>query len=219
MVRASFCVTLLGVLLFWGTASAVPDRPETPEAKQARLIAKLAEAGHLFFGRQAAQANGNKDEGAKLNQQFYAALQQMTPDLTSVTPHEGPAKGYTKFTMNAAKTKLDAFKFKTPAGKTNWNLDWEFVLPQKATFSNWYILPREGTMVGFKTFTPSTNYEEKGTDLPQPNKRFVQPLHGGILQPDSEYIIWFSFRDETPSDVFVRLGLTPAAEKKAEKKE
>jgi hypothetical protein len=215
MVRAALGVTLLGFLVAWATASAVPDRPENPEAKQARLTAKLADAGSLFERRQAALAKGNREEAGKLSRQFNAALQQAAPDLTSVTPHEGQAKTYTKLTMNTAKTKLDVFRFTTPAGKTKWNLDWEFVIPQKSTFTNWYIVPREGTMAeGFRTFTPSTNYAEMGVELPQPNRRFVQPLHGGILQPESAYIIWFAFRDETPSDFYVRVGLTPAAAKK-----
>ena len=96
----------------------------------------------------------------------------------------------------------------------NWNMNWEFVYPQKPSFSHWYILPRQGTMQGFRTFSNSTDYEEKGADLPKPNRRIVQPLQEGNLQPDSEYIIWFAFRNESPADFYIRIGLTPAGGKK-----
>src|SRR5262249_11084591 len=179
MRPATLWITPLAVFAVCLPAGAVPDRPESAEAKKARVEAKLAMAGELFQRRQAAQAMNNREEAARLTREVNAILQEIAADLPSVTPVQGPPKNYTKLTMNSAMTKLDAFQFRTPPGKMNWNMNLEFVYPQKPSFSHWYILPRQGTMQGFRTFSNSTDYEEKGADLPKPNRRIVQPLQEG----------------------------------------
>lgn len=112
--------------------------------------------------------------------------------------------------MNAAGKKLDAIRFKTPVGKGNWDLNWEFVYPKDAGLKSWGIIAREGTVDGFKNFTNKTNFTEKGADLPKENKQVAQKLTGGKLKPEAEYLIWFAFDGDKPADVHVRMGLTPA---------
>ena len=70
-------------------------------------------------------------------------------------------------------------------------------------------------MSGFKVFNRQVNHEEAGVDLPKENIRVIQPLHEGVLKPNQEYIIWFSFAEEMkPTEFFIRLALNetkPAA--------
>jgi hypothetical protein len=172
---------------------------------------RLAEAHGLYLKWQAAvQARQDRDETIKRAAKFNAALQGMADDLTAVSPEQGPPAKYTPLTLNGSRTWLDAIRFHTPAGKAAWDLDWEFVVPA-GVHVQWYIIPRTGKMQGFTTFHSENNYQEAGANLPAKNYRVVQPLHGGILQPASEYIIWFRFGTNVPLDAHIRMGLTEAA--------
>lgn len=192
-----------------GTAAVAPTAAGIDEApsRKAKLYEQLGETYKVYQKWQATDENSQPEEFNKLRMQFQSGLQKIAGDLASITPEQGAPKKYKKLTMNAGKKSLDAFRFKTPAGKTNWDLDWEFVTPVE-TVGGWYIVPREGTMEGFKFFRRAENHQEKGVDLPKENLRFVQSLPDGILQPASEYIIWFVFKKNEPTDLFIRMGLT-----------
>lgn len=197
--RVLFVVLLTGL-----TAPAAPvPKPRGPS--EAEIDAGLAEAhGHL----QAQVAGG--DDAGKRAEQFRAALQKIAPGLPAVVPVEGEPEKYTQRTLNARKKKLDALRFTTPPGKANWDLRWEFVVAEPFGFNSWYILPREGTMNGFRTFQSMRNHEEPGAGLPAVNRRVVQSLDGGALKPGADYVLWFAFEDEDAADFHVRIGLTPA---------
>lgn len=197
MRRPAFFGVVLGVLL--ATGGVRGDDPP----KKADRTAGLEEVYKHFRASQ----DGAGEDATKAREKFREALQKLAPQLPSVTPEKEAPKTYTKVPLNSAKKSFDAFRFKAPDGKTNWDMSWEFVVPTGAIRS-WYILPAEGTMEGFRTFQPTKDYEEKGVDLPKENLRVVQPLTGGHLKPGKEYIIWFEFEKNEPADFHIRIGLT-----------
>lgn len=179
------------------------------EIEKSDLHERLAE-GHKHFAEWQSGAGGDAAKAAEAQKKFRETLQQVASQLQFVSADVGVAKKYTKLTLNTGTKPLDAFVFKTPKGEKNFDLDWEFVTGPGG-FRSWYILAREGTMEGFRTFRRQPNYAEEGADLPKENIRYVQPLHGGILKPNQEYIIWFSFAEELkPTDFFIRLALNEA---------
>lgn len=190
-------------VLFVAAAVAAPI-PKADEKPKFDLPKELAEAREQLTKSEAGGA-----DAAKAGTQFRAILQKIAPALAEVTPEKGEAKKYTKLTLNKDKATLDAFRFKTPDGKANWDMNWEFVTPPD-TIGAWYILPREGTMTGFRRFNFFNNYQEKDANLPEKNQRIVQPLDGGVLKPGSEYVIWFTFEKAEPVEFHIRIGLTEA---------
>lgn len=176
------------------------------EIEKADLHERLAE-GHKHFAEWQSGAEGDAEKAKQAHLKFRETLQQAAPQLQFVPAESGVAKKYHKLTLNAGKKPLDAIVFKTPQGDKNFDLDWEFVAPA-GSIRSWYILPREGSMSGFKTFNRQVNHTEEGVDLPKENLRIVQPLHDGVLKPNQEYIIWFSFIEEMkPADFHIRLSL------------
>ena len=188
-------------------------RGQEIEIEKSDLHDGLAE-GYKYFQDWQTGAEGDAEKAKLGAVKFRETLQRLAPQLQFVPADVGVAKKYHKVTLNAGKKPLDAIVFKTPKGDKNFDLDWEFVTNPGA-FRSWYILPREGTMSGFKVFNRQVNHEEAGVDLPKENIRVIQPLHEGVLKPNQEYIIWFSFAEEMkPTEFFIRLALNetkPAA--------
>jgi hypothetical protein len=194
-------------LAAWVAAQPAAGRDDT--AAGTDPAERLTEAHDLYLKWQAAVRARDHDEMTKRSARFNAALQGMADDLTAISPEQGQPGKYTQLTLNGSRTWLDAIRFHTPAGKSAWDLDWEFVVPS-GVHVQWYIIPRTGKMQGFTTFHSENDYREAGVNLPAKNFRVVQPLHGGVLQPASEYIIWFRFDTNVPMDAHVRMGLTEA---------
>jgi hypothetical protein len=197
---------LAALVLFVSGALAAP----IPKGAGEKPKLDPGDLGAAYEGLTKSQQGGA--DAAKYSEQFRAALRKAAPALPAVEAAKGEPKAYTKLVLNQHKKQLDAFTFKTPAGKQNWDINWEFVLPPGA-LKSWYILPKEGTMTGFRTFNTHNDYQEKGANLPEKNRRYVQPLEGGHLKPSTEYIIWFTFAKNDPVDMHVRIGLIEAKPK------
>lgn len=200
MLRVLTCVLLAaGVVV-----AADPAADANRKAVLAKAAAVLAEA-------QAAEKEKKADEVKTRLAGFVTTLQGVAGEFAEVKPEEATKpKAFEKVTLNADGQKLDAIRFKTPAGKANFDLNWEFVYPKDGGVKGWNIIAREGTVDGFKTFSSKANFAEKGVDLPKENKQVTQKLTGGKLKPETEYVIWFTFDGDKPADVHVRLALTPA---------
>ena len=197
MLRVLTCVVLAA-----GVAVAA-DPPRKGDA--------LAKAADLRAQVLAADKAKKADEVKARHAEFVTTLQGVGGEFTELTPEEAARpKAFHKLTLNADGKAVDAFRFKTPAGKANWDLNWEFVYPTDAGLKGWGIIAREGTVDGFKNFATKANVAEKGTDLPKENKQVSQKLTGGKLKPETEYLIWFTFAGDKPADLHVRLALTPA---------
>ncbi len=196
------------VLSAFGCQRAIPA--PVPKPTTAEHLKHLAEAGEILQKRAAANDRGNDAEVEKLSAQFAATVKQLAPNLAAVTPEAtATPKAYSKLMLNTGKAKFDAFRFRVPDGKANANLDWEFVYAKRAGLDSWYIEPVDGKLKGFESFRPSEDWQEDFAELPAQNHRVVQDLPGGRLVPGAEYVIWFTFTDEKPVELFVRLGLTP----------
>jgi hypothetical protein len=188
--------SLLTLLVFSCAAAFSQDKVDS--------AAELEKAHALLVKSQ------NDPDGSKARAEFHAVLQKLAGSLPEVPAEKDFAKKYTKVTLNKEGKRLGAFRFKTPEAKGNWDMDWEFVIPQGA-LQQWYILPREGTMAsGFRTLKSEKDYQEKGTALPEKNLRVLQPLTGGLLKPGQEYIIWFTFAKDDPVEMHVRIGVSEA---------
>jgi hypothetical protein len=191
----------LALLVVFACAAAAP----IPKGAGERPKLDPKDLADAYEGLMKSREGG--PDAAKHSEQFRAALRKAAPALPIVEAVKGEPKTYAKLVMNQHKKQLDAFTFKTPPGKENWDMNWEFVLPPGA-LKSWYILPKEGTMSGFRTFNTQNDYQEKGANLPEKNRRYIQPLDGGHLKPNTEYIIWFTFAKEEPFDMHVRIGVT-----------
>jgi hypothetical protein len=187
-------------------AAACADDP----AKDAQRKAVLAKAAAILVQTQEAEKEKNAEQVKTRYAGFVTTLQGVAGQFHECTPEEAAKpKTFQKVTLNADGQKLDAIRFKTPAGKANFDLNWEFVSPKDGGVKGWNIIAREGEVDGFKTFATKANFSEKGVDLPKENKQFTQKLAGGKLKPETEYVIWFTFDTDKPADVHIRLALTP----------
>ena len=87
-----------------------------------------------------------------------------------------------------------AFKFHTP--KTpDLDLVWCFYVPQ--AWMNWYIVPAQGTMQGFRNWLNADRAYAEFPDSDSPPV-VLQSLSSKSLQPDAEYYIWFHSKTEQP---------------------
>jgi hypothetical protein len=180
-------------------------------AADANRKAVLAKAAAVLAEVKAAEKEKKPDEVKTRFAGFVTTLQGVAGQFQEFVPEEAAKpKTFAQVTLNADGQKLDAFRFKTPAGKANWDLNWEFVYPKDAGLLSWGLIAREGEVDGFKTFATKANVAEKGVDLPKENKQVTQKLTGGKLKPEAEYLIWFTFDGDKPADVHVRMALTPA---------
>jgi hypothetical protein len=181
------------------------------DAADANRKAVLGKAAAIYTEVQAAEKEKNADQVKTRFAGFVTTLQGVGGQFQEFTPEEAAKpKTFEKVTLNADGQKLDAIRFKVPAGKANFDLNWEFVYPKESGLKSWGIIAREGAVDGFKTFASKANFTEKGVDLPKENKQVSQKLAGGKLTPEAEYLIWFAFDGDKPADVHIRMGLTPA---------
>jgi hypothetical protein len=189
-------------------APAAEDGAKKGSGKPVDLPLELGRCNDALRKWNAAEGAQQQEQDA-LRKQFETRLQRIAPHLSALTPARGLPQEYAKLTLNQARKGFDAFRFKTPPGKANWDLDWELVA-RADSVDAWYIVPAEGAMQGFEQFTHWENHEEPGVELPQPNFRVKQQLEGGRLRPDAEYVIWFSGLGDQPVDLHIRLGVTEA---------
>jgi hypothetical protein len=195
---------LVGVLFVSAVLAAEP-------AADANRKATLAKAAAILAETQAAEKEKNADQVKTRFAGFVSTLQGVAGQFPRVKAEEAAQpKAFEKVTLNADGQKLDAIRFQVPAGKGNFDLNWEFVHPKGSGMTSWGIIAREGQVDGFKTFASKANFAEKGVDLPKENKQVSQKLTGGKLKAEAEYVLWFAFDGDKPADVFVRLAVTPA---------
>jgi hypothetical protein len=193
--------TAIGWCVVLAAAVVAADPPKT-EA--------LGKAADLLARTKDAEKAKKLDEAKTRYAEFTGTLQGIGGQFSEFTPENGAKPTvFHKVILNADGKRVDAIRFKTPAGKANCDLTWEFVYPKDGGLNGWGIIAREGTVDGFKTFATKTNFAEKGVDLPKENKQVSQKLTGGKLKPETEYLIWFAFDGDNPTDVHIRMALTP----------
>lgn len=153
-------------------------------------------------------AANNSEATAKA---FTLATQDAAEAFTKIELKEsGSTEKFMRVTLNKHGTRFDGIRFTVPKGEAR-DLAWSFASLPKHKPSNWYILPRVGVMKGFsRFFQPSSGI--KGAPWAEsavPYSVYAQPLTGGELKPEQEYLIWFNFLDAQPKDIYVLIKLVP----------
>ncbi|MEN9572693.1 MAG: hypothetical protein RL514_548 [Verrucomicrobiota bacterium] len=144
-------------------------------------------------------------------QEFTRATQAAADAFTKVELKEsGSTERFVRVTLNQHGAGFDGIRFTVPKGEPR-DLVWGFAALQRNIPSNWYNLARTGEMKGFTQFfrggpgMKDVPWEESVI----PYEVYLQPLAGGELKPEQEYLIWFLFSDPRPKDLYVMLKLVP----------
>ena len=168
-------------------------------------------AAALLRQAAAARARWTADETPANGQAFARATQAAADAFTKVEFKEsGSTEQFVRVTLNQHGAGFDGIRFTVPKGEAR-DLVWAFAGLQRHIPSNWYILPRAGEMKGFRQFFrggPSMK-DVPWEEAVLPYSVFLQPLSGGELKPEQEYLIWFNFYDQRPKDLYVLLKLVP----------
>jgi len=169
------------------------------------------ESAALLRQAAAARAKWMEEETPANGRQFEEATQAAADAFTKVELKEsGSTEKFLQVMLNQHGTGFDGIRFTVPKGEAR-DLAWAFAGLQRNIPSNWYVLPRTGKMKGFRQFfrggpgIRDVPWEESVT----PYQVFVQPLTGGELKQEQEYLIWFQFYDQRPKDLYVMLKLVP----------
>lgn len=193
---------LAGVSLTLAFASALPltlDAAATDDA-----AGKLREAAK-------ARARWVAEETPANGKEFTRATQTAADAFTKVElKASGSTETFVKVTLNNHGTLFDGIRFSIPKGEPR-DMAWAFAAKERNLPSNWYIMPRAGEMHGFRQF-----FRPDGALLGAPwasssirHLVFAQPLTGGELKPEQEYLIWFNFYDSQPKEIYILIKLVP----------
>lgn len=167
-------------------------------------VAKLRQAA-------AARARWVAEETAATGQAFTRATQAAADAFTPVElKPSGGTEQFVRVTLNQHGTGFDGIRFTVPKGEAR-DLVWAFASLPRNVPSNWYNLARTGEMPGFRQFFRG-GPGMKGVPWEEtliPYEIYVQPLAGGVLKPEQEYLIWFQFYDARPKDLYVMVKLVP----------
>ena len=176
------------------TVNAFGAEPAEKEITDAQLDEALTAA--------AAQTQGEA---------FTKPLQSVAPRFREVpVSAEAGAARWHKVTLNGRGKKLDAVRFRVPAGEAR-GMVWAFVPP--ANLGGWYILPTAGEMQGFKKFFRPSAQKVLGKKAPEGSRQvLLQTLDAANLKPGGEYIVWFRFKDEKPAPVYLAIALPAGGE-------
>lgn len=111
--------------------------------------------------------------------------------------------------INDTGVGFAAIRFTSPLDAPA-DMHWVFVLPPDA-IEQWYIVPREGTMDGFRNFENYYDLSLPDVSLPASNLAVFQELLEGQIQPGREYILWFGLNSSEAVELRVALHLEPMA--------
>jgi len=172
--------------------------------KRALLLAFLITNMHFYISADEPDFLGPLH--SKL-QQSYKKLPIMNLHLT-----QDPVR-FSRLDLASSHTIINnldfyAFRFKTP-DKPGY-LIWAF--KKNKWKHQWYILPVEGEMQGFKTYAHKVS-NKNGEDLYKKNDPFIlQTLPAENFKPNAEYIIWFRFDPPVTTELTFALGMSGESE-------
>lgn len=198
--RLSLRQTLSSTALSLALAFAVAAEAAEGDALATKLRLALTARAEMMANNSEATATA-----------FTLATQNAAEAFSVIELKEsGSTEGFVKVVLNKRGTKFDGIRFTVPKGAAR-DLAWAFAYAPQDRPDFWYILPRAGEMNGFsKFFRPSSGI--KGAPWKDANETyavFAQPLGGGQLKPDKEYLIWFTFQSVLPKNLYVMIKLVP----------
>lgn len=151
------------------------------------------------------------NQSPEAGREFVQATQVAADAFTAVELKASGSTGqFVRVTLNQHGTRFDGIRFTVPAGEPR-DLVWAFAGLPRNMPAEWYILPRAGEMQGFRQFFrggPGMK-DVPWAETVIPYQSFLQPLSGGELKPQQEYLIWFRFHDQRPKDLYVKVKLVP----------
>ena len=105
------------------------------------------------------------------------------------------------------------FRFKSPSepGSLVWLFTYD---PDRSLLESWNIIPRakEQGLGGFKTFFKIVEPSRlPGDEKPWPSnyRGIAQQLPQSLLQPSTEYVMWFRFKSTKPTSIYATLKVIP----------
>ena len=161
----------------------------------------------LFIMRAHSAEEGN-DETPHI-QELRVALQEKHDDLPRVSVNtQQQYVSFMTIDLTQTVTKVEgkryyAFRFTTP--KEVGPLSWSFKVP-KGCFG-WYIVPAKGRMYGFTTFGRHTLPRDVSNLGKQGDVFVLQQLPAHNLQPNTDYIMWFGFEEDSDPKVTFSLNV------------
>lgn len=110
--------------------------------------------------------------------------------------------------INYGEMRVDAIRVRTPA-ESEKHLVWTFVTRPGDPPHGFFIVPRAGVMAqGFKystTVDPPLHYSVVPPSW-RSGSLVLQALQATYLEPNKEYIIWFGFRHDRPTELLVAIN-------------
>ena len=198
-------------------------------AKEGRIV--IWDLPPADAGEKKPIADVEKDQGdkkakpvpAKVTAGLKQAYQLVTDDEATVeklqealvpviVPHTGKQKPkWHQLNVNRDASQFSVVRFKSPL-KKDADLEWVFNAP---TMTNWYIIPVEKTMKGFRNFKIERDVRMQGVEFPENSRLHFQRLTGGEIKPGKEYLLWFRFDADKPVDLKLCVHLSEAGTNKA----
>lgn len=150
----------------------------------------------------------------KLRTSDYAAFVAMLQSAAELLPSVPVGTIYgqcalVRFRMNAQGQRLDAVKFRAPAGSAC-DMVWCFNMRSAVT---WYIAPAKGKAGdGFVDYQCSESQVPGPSGTPSKLTKYLQHLDAQRLTPGEEYILWFNMVADAPEDVELAVNCLPAGQ-------
>ena len=202
-----------------GSATQPANAPASQPAKQARVIEQPERPDAMSRDMREAHQLKDQREDEKKAARFRKLLRRHADHYPVVQPRvvkpDGPWH-YRRLTINAEGDGLDAFVFETPIDAPAYEMWWSFVVPDPHPPFQWYILPLDGRMEGFRHFSEMNNVEHDDERIADKNTTVYQRTPNK-LPPGRAYLIWFAWPDEQARSIFVdvKLHAAPAADLEA----
>lgn len=115
---------------------------------------------------------------------------------------------WNRCTMNVDGHQFDGVRIRTPPGQPQ-DMIWACASPDDA-LEGWYIAAVSGKMNGFDRYTTLQGLSVEGRTLANRGTCFTQYLPAERLQPDAEYILWFTFAVRVPATLHMAVRFVPA---------
>ena len=219
---------LVGVWAYWDRQAAPDPDPEeiverptdsTDGTKEDPVDATPRKLGDLVTKDEKTQPTSLLEACREARRRFISPTRSISEFLRIIRPFTdefpevevGTDLGSPRWqtvTLDPQGTGVGAFRFTSPLS-TPANLDWAMSFDRH--FWKWDVVPLEGKMAGFEDFPAKRNvlYENDRAELDAPFS--VQRLHGGHIQPGTEYLIYFIPANPLSFELTLTIHLSEAA--------
>jgi hypothetical protein len=185
-------------------------QPVAPNRDQMRKILAQGHENRAKFWQ-------TKDDAAKetLDADLRPILGQARPGLQEIPTGRGDQIRFFRVVLNSTGAGFDAVRFRTPDTGEQFNLRWEIVVPgndQTRNLQGWNLVSLDGPAPIAEDFSRRDNFDLPGSGFPEENFCITPYIRGQPLRADSEYILWFDFKNDQVTPAFVKVGLTTTGE-------